>query len=126
MLALVVGISWHVTSIREVAHRRFLGGEEVTTANRVEIWLSEWARAKAKPWFGHGLGTLSEHYGTETVMGHNSYISVAVEGGMINMVVFTLTVLVTLIGGYFRLRHLTFVPDQRIGWLLVAVAFATR
>lgn len=124
ILALIVGISWRVTSIREVAYLRFLGGKRITTANRVEIWRAEWARAKTKPWFGHGLGTVSE-YETAVSVGHNSYISVAVEGGMINMVIFTLAVLATLIGGYFRLRHLTFVPDQRIGWLLVAAASGT-
>ncbi len=116
ILVLIVGISWRVTSIREVAYLRFLGGDEITTAGRLMVWRSQWPVVLQKPFFGHGLGCsdLPEFVGV-----FNSYLSISLEGGLVNGVLFTLVVLISLIGGYFKLRHLISVPDRRVGWLLV-------
>jgi len=66
---------------------RFTGGREIGMsggADRLEIWSDGWELFKQSPLYGHGLGSFGD---TMNIAPHNSVILVAVELGLIGLVV---------------------------------------
>lgn len=118
---------------KAIAHKKFdnlidatAKGEDISTMERVYRWVAGGYMVKEKPWFGFGPGNFYTYYPQYTVNSFTTYVSdnpersgihcyylmLAVEQGIIGLLIFLLIVLTVLLKGE-QLYHQVATPDKR-------------
>jgi len=118
---------------KAIAHKKFdnlldatAKGEDVSTMERVYRWVAGAQMVKEKPWFGFGPGNFYSYYPSYTVNSFFTYVSdnpeksgihcyylmVAVEQGIIGLIIFLLLCFTTLLKGE-QLYHQAVTQSKR-------------
>ncbi len=87
-LFVISGFSEHLTSntsLRLGAEEEQSAFENKSAAARADVAAMSWEKFQERPWFGFGLGYTGEW--ENSVGSHNSYLRMAVEGGLIGLIV---------------------------------------
>lgn len=128
---------------KAIAHKKFdnlldatAKGEDVSTMERVYRWVAGGYMVKEKPWFGFGPGNFYTYYPQYTVNSFTTYVSdnpeksgihcyylmVAVEQGIIGLVIFLLLCFTVLLKAE-QLYHQINLPSKKRLVLMVSLSF---
>ncbi|MHC4264377.1 MAG: O-antigen ligase family protein [Planctomycetota bacterium] len=120
MFLIVFGIAWNIPSINYLIQQRYLGTTApLTTSGRVEFWRAVWPYVLDRPLIGHGMGFLVANQ----TNAFNSFLLIAIEGGIINALVFIALFFAGIFSGLKGVSRLTAKADKRIAQLILATTF---
>ena len=127
---------------KTIAHKKFdnlldatAKGEDISTMERVYRWVAGGYMVKEKPWFGFGPGNFYTYYPQYTVNSFTTYVSdnpeksgihcyylmVAVEQGIIGLLIFLLLCFTVLLKAE-QLYHQVNIPSKRRLVLMVSLS----
>lgn len=108
---LFLGVILSVPSLKEMAVERFVPTSEMDTAGRAERWSYGWQFALEKSVFGHGLDETLE---VNAAGSHNSFVAIAIVGGMTTLSVFIAVCIMAVLSAVGKARLQYSVTDRKL------------